>query len=1009
MRIWITAAVLVTFAALGLAVVPYAVNWEQFRWDIQEAAEKATGLDITINGPIDVILIPRPVLSARDVTITDGTEGGTSFQLTSQQIDLGMRPAPLMVGRPIVDRLKLMRPTLALDQDASDDIKSWPPKFNDWTDLFFQPDLRLVSVNDGRLTLTDRQRVQSDAISDVTFNLSITDPEGMIEAAGLFKTSDHRFTVSASVGEQSRDGSSTVKLRLDTQNGVDELTTLNVNGVLRRKAPEAGLAGRFDLAGPDLRASLKAISTVIDYPPTFLSLAPNQAFKMQSKVQATATSLKTEDARITLNDKLGRGQIELEFSPSPKLDLSLDLPTVRLADDTTLANFLPLDLLSALPTTPGHIDLGVRELLYRSKAIRRAVVKIRTDKEGTQHIKQAKALLPGLLDLRFDGIVRPSRTGRRLSGKMAAAGDNLREALHWFDWQVEDQGSGWRSLSLESDVHVSNVEMALRDIDMRLDASKITGNASLRFSERLNLDLDLDVERLDLDLYTAEARPIEFTKFLVGQLDLLDASIDTRFQRLAWQGLRLDEATLKASARDRRFALEQLAIKTVGETAVNLEGDIDLEAETVDLTSDLQSAFPTRVLRHLDIGIPLTAARLKPLVISGWVAGKLDNFDVGLRADYDNGPWQLEGQAGWIEDQAHYNLRLLAEHPDHRALAGHFGLAPLIPANDAIGPFELELQLQNDPQGSWASSGNAKLGPTSLTGRLDYRTEGIWDAKLSVGNPRKDSLAPFLATLGLRSAGDWTPSSLLGRLPTTGLRTAWLDDINGTLSLAAKGGLADNGVDVSARLMDGFLYVDKAHGSLWNGDIQAELSLEKRRDQPFAAIAIKLQEIDAEPLFKWLDMPRTIEGPLTVEFDATTVGNNAHDIAKALSGKLHLEAGTGKLHSIGIPDFRRAIQNQFAGGPDAVTRPDDPLAMPFDRLELTSNIHRGILTLERGNLILDAGLDTKAEASIQGTLDLLLWIAELQLSVTAADASEKPMVAKIVGSPARPQGLILAP
>lgn len=1010
MRIWIAAAVLIALAVIGLVAMPYAVEWERYRSDIEAAVEKMTGHDITINGPIDVTFLPRPILTAKDVTMASRADGAIGFELKSQQVDMGFRTGPLLVGRPIMDQLKLTRPSLALDQEASDKLKSWPPRLDDWSNAFLQPDLRLIIVTGGRLHLGGHGPPETAAVSELSLTLTMAAAKGPLQAAGLFKTDRHRFTIAAGIGEQSNDGSSTIKVEIGAKNGVDETTTLNLNGVLQRRGPEAGVQGRVDLTGPDLRSGMKAISVVTGSPSTFLSLAPNQSFRVQSRIQATRNAITSDEAKITLGDKFGGGQLKLQFDPTPNLDLNIDLPTVRLADDTTLIDFVPLDLLSVFPTTSGKVDIRMREVVYRKKAIRRAAITIVTDKGGMPRVDKAKALLPGLVDVQFNGRLRPSETGRTLSGQLTSVGDDLGETIRWLGLPLADQGNGWRGFSLESNVSISSVNVALSAIDMRLDTSKIEGKVGLRFSERLGMNLDVDVERLNLDLYAAEGSPTEFAELVSRQFEELDASIDARFQRLSWKGLRFEEATLSAAVEQRHFKIDSFALQTIGDTAMTIEGEIDLQTEAVDLTTELTSQFPTRVLRHLDIGLPLASTRLEPLTLSGWVTGKLSSFDVGLRADYDDGQWLVEGRAGWIEKRAHYDLAVMAEHPDHRVLAGHFGLAPLIPAEDAPGPFEINGQLRHDQNGRWITAGSAKLGPTSITGRLthqDMTTEDKWEARVSIGDPRRDSLAPFLTLIGLRSAGNWTPRSILGRLPQSTLRTAWLDDVDGSLSLVARGGLAGDGINLSARLDKGFLYVDEFEAALWNGDLSAEMSLERRREQPFASIAIQLDDVDAEALTRWLNMPKTIEGPLKLKLDAASVGVTAFDLVKGLSGNLSIEAGQGKLHSPKIPTFRKTLRDRLGASLETPSLPEDPLTMPLLSFKATSTLKRGIATLDEGRFTFDPGMGAIAEATLDGTLDLLLWVAELTLNVTPDDAPIEPLTFRIVGSPGRPQGFIL--
>jgi hypothetical protein len=268
---------------------------------------------------------------------------------------------------------------------------------------------------------------------------------------------------------------------------------------------------------------------------------------------------------------------------------------------------------------------------------------------------------------------------------------------------------------------------------MRLDASRFTGAASLRFSERLRLHLDLDVERLNLDHYASDVQAIELADRLGQRFERLDSAVEIRFQQLSWRGLRFEKAALSATAEERHFALGSLELQTVGDTAISVEGEINLETEAVDLTTELTSDFPTRVLRHFDIGLPLATARLAPLALTGRVTGKLSAFDVDMEAQYDDGRWSLQGRAGWLEKQPHYDPQIKADHPDHRALATHFGLAPLIPANDAPGPFELNAQLRHELTGRWIAAGSAKLGPTGLTGRLAREDRTAEEERLTVG------------------------------------------------------------------------------------------------------------------------------------------------------------------------------------------------------------------------------------------------------------------------------------
>ncbi|MDH3658956.1 MAG: hypothetical protein OEU92_02825, partial [Alphaproteobacteria bacterium] len=83
---------------------------------------------------------------------------------------------------------------------------------------------------------------------------------------------------------------------------------------------------------------------------------------------------------------------------------------------------------------------------------------------------------------------------------------------------------------------------------------------------------------------------------------------------------------------------------------------------------------------------------------------------------------------------------------------------------------------------------------------------------------------------------------------------------------------------------------------------------------------------------------------------------------------------------------------------------------PFSKIEAKADLSRGILTFADARL--GFGLDSGApdvgsdgEAIIAGTADLLLWIIDLALTSTAADAAG---TYHVVGRPSRPAGFTSA-
>lgn len=1014
MRFWIAAVGLFGVVALGLATMPRMIDWDAYRSDIEAVAIELAGHDVTISGPITIKLLPRPVLTARDVTLKGRTAEAIGFELAANQAEVTLEVGPLLAGHPVVRDLRLKRPVLNIDGDGSRRLRTWPPRWQDWAAPFLKLDLKAIEIADGKIVLAGDRPDQHLSLNNLSMQLQIDGPDGPLKAAGLFKTKRHGFRITAEFSRPDQNGVSATKLLVEAQSGVEETTMLRFSGRVSPSGDDEGLRGRVTLSGPDLQHGLAAISAATGYPSTFRSFAGQQPFAVEGRIAVDHTGIRSDNLQLKLSEKLGKGRIDLMLHPEIQLDLDVELPALRLADAAGLADFLPLDLLSKLRVPPGEIDIRLRELVYRGEAARKASVRLNTGTDQVTRIESAKVQLPGLVDIQFEGGLYAGEIGPRLRGQLAAVGDDLGSSLAWFDLiGDDDRNGGWRGFSLEGEVDVSSVEMSLSSVDMRLDSSRLRGQASLRFSDRRRLMLNADIERPNLDLYWGDVDLQAAALGLAAKLEKLDAEIDTRFQRLTWQGLHVEEGEISANVEQGKLTLREIAAKTVGDTALSLKGEIDLAGSTADVSAELKSEHPVRALHHLDLALPLTSSRPGALELAGKISGTFERFELNVAADYDGGDAVIEGQAGWTEERPWYDLTVRASHPDHQDLASQFGLAPLVATGDAEGALELAGRLRHAATTPWIASGSAQLGPTSFTGSLAYQGAPLaspFEAKLSIGSPRKDSLAPFLILSGVRLTGGCTPARWLGRLPTTGLRTAWLDKGEGTISLASKGGLAGDGLQMEAKLGDGLLYIQRLEASPWQGRLKAELTLERRRNQPFAALAVDLDQVEAAEFAAWLGVKSGISGALDFHIEASSLGRTPYDLMAGLTGEVAIKAGPGEIKGLGIPELKEALLP--VTDDDASDR---TLTLPFSEIDAKGTLSRGILSLEDSHLRISPATGEETDAVIEGTADLLLWIAELTLrrasastEAGSADAANSARVYRLVGPPDRPAGLISA-
>ncbi len=1010
MRIWILAAFLLVFATVGLAMFPRMMDWNTYRQDLEVAASKHSGHDVTISGPIEVTLLPQPMLMAKDVTVANHDSETLNFGLVANQANVSFKIGPLLVGKPVVKTLYLKRPTLSLTGGSWQRLTSWPPRWRDWAAPLSKLDLEGISIANGRISIDNEARSQSSSIRDLSLDIRIDKPANSVEAVGLFKTKRHSFTISSEFGRPDANGARAAKLLVEAQNGQEEQTSLRFGGRLSLVDDVPNLRGRMSLGGPDLQHGLAALAAATGYPSTFRFLKEAQPFAIEGQIEADREGVRANDMQLRLAEKIGKGAIDLQLHPQHRLNLSLELPTLRLAEETGLVDFLPLDVLSKLEVPPGEIDIRLREVAYRNGSARQASLKLHTSRDGVTTVEEAKTQLPGLIDIRFEGGLYPAEIGSQLRGKLAAVGDNLKSSLNWIGLMKDhDSTEGWRNFSLTGDLNVSSVEVALTNTELSLDSSSAVGRANLRFSERQRLNLDVEFDRPNVDLYLSAYTPRQVLAALSRHLSAVDVDANLRFKRLIWQGFYLENGTLRSRAENGQIFVDEIQINTVGDTTLSLAGTIDIDDRSADLQTQISSQQPFRTLRHIDVDLPINASRLRPVEFSGAIKGSLDLFEAEFDAIYDGGNAHVEAEAGWLDDRLWYNLAAEASHPDNQALARQFGLAPVIPDGDADGPLELAGRIRHAAGTPWVASGSWTLGPTTFTGSLSFEDapfKSPFDAKLSVGVPQKDSLAPFLILMGLKLTNDWTPARWLGRLPDIGLRSAWLESTEGTLSLSSKGGIVGDSLAVEAALKDGLLYIKRVDARPWNGRLQAEMTLERRREQPFLAVAISLDQVSSAEFAEWIGAKSGLDGPLDLRFEASSVGFTAYDLIASLSGTIEAELGPGELRGVGIPALKRSLFDRSA---DEGSPIDRSLTLPFNGIDATAAINRGIFTIETGKLSVSSEADGEASADLTGGLDLLLWIVDLTVTTDdrgIRDDPHQPPAYHVIGPPNRPFGMI---
>ena len=451
---------LVALLALALVAawqVPGRLDWNRYRATIESLASVTLGRPVTIAGPITLSLLPETELTAADVVVASNEPGQelTAPALTVKALRLRVAPLPLLAGRVDARELSMSGPDISVGWPLQHgELAGWPPS---WLSAFS------ARIDNGRL------RVGGLVLEQIAATLETTEAGGLI-AVGKGQLGDQPVRFSARLTAAGADGASGLNLTVE---GEQRLAAVN-GGFVGQLAADGSLAGRLDLAGPDLAQVIAPGD----------GTAPAGAFKASATLKAVGDQARFDDLTLDLAGPNGAtalsGAATLRLVPALRLDARLSTPRLELAAWTSVLGRVG----QGGAGLPIGLDLKAEAVAFGGGLMR----DVSTSLEFTQgqiSLRQLAVRLPGDANLSLDGVVQRSDPGRpRFDGNAKLAAPRLREVLQWLD------GAGLRLLPTLPDGVLASADfrahavaepglLALDRIDGRVDGAAVNGEVRL--------------------------------------------------------------------------------------------------------------------------------------------------------------------------------------------------------------------------------------------------------------------------------------------------------------------------------------------------------------------------------------------------------------------------------------------------------------------------------------------------------------------------------------------------
>jgi hypothetical protein len=951
-------AILAALAAAAGFLLPRVVDADAVRARLVAELQTATGTPISVRGAAELRLLPRPVLSIGRVAI--GQPGGDGPALDVDRVDLVLHPAPLLAGRSEIESVRLVRPRIAAPRPAADLAGLLGAAAADRTALAW------LEVVDGQLTLGSGPDRDVNQVSLVLER----DPGGGFSASGRGRWQGQEVRLDTK-GRLTGPGR---PLPIEATLAVGAGNTLRFTGSLTALDGTLATEGTVALEAIDAAAPLRLLLAGggLALPTEAPALGPAVA---EGRIQSDATGWRLSLTRLT-----GPGtDLAVEASSvHGAVRLAVSGARLRLPDKApeTLRRAVPALLAAAVE---GTIELRLAELRWRERSVSDVRLATRLLGAAGTAIDRASARLPGNAEIALSGRIEAVDGRPLLRGEVSLAAPELPALLGGLGLPTPSvEPDRLRRLTAAAGLEASIDRVALRELDLRLDGSRVQGSlAAAVGGARPQFAADLAVDRLTLDGYLPGDDPRPLGEALRALAEAADMAVDLELGSLAWHGTRIEGVRLEAELVERLLTLRRLSAGAAGEAEVNLAGTVALAAGEVSLALDARLERPARLLRLAGLDLPAALLRLAPLRVDGTVRSDGGDYAVELAA----------ALPGLVVDATTRLPRDLASRPerlqlDARAesfteLLARLGL-PGRTGPGLAGPARLALDLARTVAGV-AGDLDLRLGPSELRGRIA--------ADGPNGRPRLDGaltipqLAPELVLLALEvaelalDAPPGPPSRWPGAWPRQPLDWRWLGRAD--IALALDWPLADGQGTGRIELADDTLELLASGAPIAGGEVSGRVVLQQRGDTARLEVAGRLGGAQAQRLLPLIGLRDGVEGLVEFTVAAAGTGRSIADLVGGLAGDGRLELRGGRVAGLRLAPLA-----------DILLAPD----LPIERLAGAFSVARGVIAADGLRLASPA-----AGARIDLRLDLLAWILE---AVVRPDDPALPVL-RLLGPPGR--------
>ena len=707
---------ILVFLALVVAAlffVPSFLDWEEFKPEITERLEAITGRTLAIDGPLKVSILPTPKIEATDLRLANVPGAADPDMARIGSLELRLALGPLLGGKIAVTGLEMVEPVIEL-QRLPDGRPNWlfesvpAPATGEGAAGEPESGLELTrldsaKITNGTIVYHHADGRPSERIEGIDAALSARSLDGPFRGEGTFAVRGRPVAFQLATSTL-RDGG-TMPVSVEAIFGGERGRAL-FEGIVRGDGETPAFDGDMRIEAADLGALLSALAVDLGALPA----APLAAeFDARGALSVSGEAIAADELQVRLGESQATGALSWRDGDVPQLAADIDLNRIDLdqflpaeetgeasqpGDETALAPLQTIsdDVRKVIPAdVAATIDLKIGTLTWREGVIRQARTRLVLD-DGVVTLQPASALLPGGADVRFAG--RLTRGGDRpwLQGVVEIAADDLRAILSWLSVDVGDvPADRLRRLNASADLSAIGNRLSTSNLDVRIDTTRIAGNASIAADERPRITAALAVNTVNVDAYlppagetgagseeTASPAAEAASEDAWAGLADVDADVALKMDALIYDGVRVAGLELDAALDGDDLTLRRAHVADVAGASVSASGAARTvwSAPTVDLAVESAADSLDGVVVFLDIDPEIRTQAFGKFALNGTLAGGEDALTLDFALTAGTAEATLEGTVDNPFGTPAGALALSLRASDAAALARTAGLTP---------------------------------------------------------------------------------------------------------------------------------------------------------------------------------------------------------------------------------------------------------------------------------------------------------------------------------------------